>query len=110
MKTNQLGHNGINSRNVRMFFVLALVMGMSSAYAADEIGNGMCNLVNILLGKWLFGFTILAMLGGGAVVLFGGEISDGIKKIASIVSIVGMIVGFGQLLSALYSKFGGMSC
>ena len=108
MKTNQLGQR-FNFR-IFMFLGLAIAMMSTNAFAADEIGGGMCGLVNILLGKWLFGFTILAMLGGGATVLMGGEISDGIKKIAAVVTIVGFIVGFAQLLAVIYSRFNGMSC
>lgn len=100
-----------NKQAQRIFAMLLMMLFYSvGAYAADELGSGMCNVVNVLTGKWLFAFTVLATLGGGAVILFGGEISDGIKKIATIVSIVGLIVAVPSLMAIAYSKFSGMTC
>ena len=60
---------------------VALLLVSSGAFAAaDEMGDGICKIVNMLTGKWLFGFTILATLGAGAALLFGGEITDGLKS------------------------------
>ena len=78
--------------------------------AGDELGSGICKIANMLTGKWLFGFSILATLGAGAALLFGAEMTDGIKKLATIVSIVGLILGMGSLLSLAFSKFSGESC
>jgi type IV secretory pathway VirB2 component (pilin) len=93
---------------------LALLLASTGAMAAgggeDELGDGICKLVNVLTGKWLFGFTILATLGAGAALLFGGEITDGLKKIATIISIVGIILVTSSLLAMAFSQFGGMAC
>lgn len=79
---------------------------------ADALGTGVCEIVNILTGKWLFGFSILATLGAGAALLFGGEITDGLKKVATIISVVGIILISGALLAKVFAVMGngGMSC
>ena len=82
---------------------LGLLAISTAAYAADPLGDGMCKLVDLLTGKYLFGIAILATLGGGSVVLFGGEISDGLKKLVTIITIVGMILGMAGILALLYS-------
>ena len=101
-------------------FGLAMVVGVglllasqgafAQAAAGGELGDGICKLVNVLTGKWLFGFTILATLGAGAALLFGGEITDGLKKIATIISIVGIILATSSLLTMAFSRFGGVAC
>lgn len=93
---------------------LGLMVASGGAFAqlADgaELGDGVCKLVNVLTGKWLFGFTILATLGAGAALLFGGEITDGLKKVATIISIVGIILATSSLLTMAFTKFGGVAC
>lgn len=89
---------------------LAMLLMSQGAYAADETGDGICAVVNLLTGKWLFGFTILATMGAGAAVLFGGEITDGVKKIATIITVVGLIIATSSILSMAFVKFGGVTC
>ncbi len=85
---------------------IALLLVSTAAFAAgDQLGDGVCKLVTLLTGKWLFGFTILATLGGGAALMFGGEISDGLKKLATIITIVGIILAMSSLLSLAFSAF-----
>lgn len=81
---------------------LCLVSGPAFAQAADTLGGGICAMVTLLTGKWLFGFTILATLGAGAALLFGGEITDGLKKIATIISIVGIILATASMLTMAF--------
>lgn len=88
----------------------SLALVSTGAMAADEMGDGVCKLVNLLTGKWLFGFTILATLGAGAALLFGAEMTDGLKKLATIISIVGIILAMSSILSLVFSKFGGVTC
>lgn len=91
----------------------ALMMAAGSAHAqagGEELGGAICQLVDILTGKWLFGFTILATLGSGAALLFGGEITDGLKKIATIISIVGIILATSSILSKIFTWAGGGGC
>lgn len=92
-----------------------MLMVISSAAFAQagggsELGDGICGLVKILTGKWLFGFTILATLGAGAALLFGGEITDGLKKIATIISIVGIILATSSILSTVFTKLSSAAC
>lgn len=89
---------------------VALLMVSTGAFAADEMGDGICKLVNLLSGKWLFGFTMLATVGAGAALLFGAEITDGIKKIATVITVVGMILATSSLLSLAFTKFSSTSC
>ncbi|HJV75115.1 MAG TPA: TrbC/VirB2 family protein [Noviherbaspirillum sp.] len=91
---------------------VSLLMVSTGAFAqtADPMGDGICKLVNLLTGKWLFGFTILATLGAGSALLFGAEISDGLKKLATIITIVGIILAMSSLLAMAFAKFGGVSC
>lgn len=82
-----------------------LMLSCSGAFAAgDELGDGICKLVNLLQGKFLFGVSVLAMLGGGAALLFGAELTDGIKKAVTIVAIVGLVVSFASILSMAFSS------
>ncbi len=104
----------LDKKNSLMLARVALMLGLPlfamDAMAADELGDGICKLVNLLTGKWLFGFTILAVLGGGAALMFGGEITDGIKKIATIVTIVGIILATASILTLVFTRFGGVGC
>ncbi len=104
----------LDKKNALMLARVALMVGLPlfavDAMAADELGDGICKLVNLLTGKWLFGFTILAVLGGGAALMFGGEITDGIKKIATIVTIVGIILATASILTLVFTRFGGVGC
>lgn len=96
------------------FFIIGLVLLMlgepAFAQSADELGGGVCKLVNLLTGKWLFGIAVLAMVAGGAALLFGAELTDGVKKMVTIVTIVGMVVSFGSILSMAYSTFSSTGC
>lgn len=99
-------HGVVSVGRVAVVMGLGMLLVSNGAYAAvDETGDGICRLVNLLTGKWLFGFTILATMGAGAAVLFGGEITDGIKKIATIITVVGLIIATASLLSMAFTKF-----
>ena len=89
---------------------ICLALFSTGAMAADEMGDGICKLVNLLTGKWLFGFTILATLGAGAALLFGAEITDGMKKVATIITVVGMILGMSSILSMAFQAFSSSAC
>ena len=84
-----------------LFVILAVAAGLlmvsSGAMAqevvtGDSMGNSMCKVIEIFTGKYLFAFSVLAVVGAGLALLFGGEITDGLKKIATIIAIVGMIM------------------
>lgn len=104
----------VSKSNEIVIWTVALAIGLglasSGAMAADEMGDGICKLVNLLTGKWLFGFTILATLGAGAALLFGAEMTDGVKKLATIISVVGLILAMSSILSMVFSKFSGVGC
>lgn len=98
-----------NARIVTAFLVGFMVL-TEPAFAADELGDGICQLVNVLTGKWLFGIAVLAMLGAGSALMFGAELSDGVKKMVTIVTIVGMIVSFSSILAMAFSKLSAAAC
>lgn len=103
----------VNNRSVFIRVVaIGLVMGLVStgALAADELGDGICSLVNVLTGKWLFGGSILAILAGGVPIMLGAEMTDLIKKIFTIVTVLGLILGATSILTLAFSKFSGMTC
>lgn len=91
---------------------ICLMMASVPAFAqsTDDLGDGICKLVALLTGKWLFGFAILATLGAGAALLFGAEMTDGIKKLATIITIVGLILSMGSILAYAFSKFSAQTC
>ena len=90
--------------------VAAPALAQSAMGAGDELGDGICKVVNILTGKWLFGGAVLATIGGLVGIIFGGEISDGIKKVATIVTILGLCVGIPGILAFAFKKFAGQTC
>lgn len=111
-------HNLNSNHSVASVGKIALIVGLgllmvstgAFAQSADPMGDGICKLVNLLTGKWLFGFTILATLGAGSALLFGAEISDGLKKLATIITVVGMILAMSSLLSMAFQKFSSAAC
>ncbi|MES2879225.1 MAG: TrbC/VirB2 family protein, partial [Pseudomonadota bacterium] len=69
-----------------LFIGFALTLASKGALAdgGDELGDGLCQLVNILTGKYLFSLTVLAILGSVSALIFGAEMSEGLKKIVGI--------------------------
>lgn len=92
---------------------MLLLMTGEVAFAqagSDELGNGICKIVNLLTGKFLFGVSVLAMVAGGAALLFGAELTDGVKKMVTIAAIVGMILSFGGILSMAFNSLSSAGC
>lgn len=90
-----------------IYFMAAMLLLTSHAALADELGNGLCDVVQIFTGKVMFSITMLATIGAGLAVLFGAELSEFIKKVASIIAIVGIIMILGQLLTKAFPKLVG---
>jgi hypothetical protein len=93
-------------------FQVALIFGARSAMAdgGDELGGGICNVVNLLMGKWVFGSALGAMIASGTALLFGAELTEMLKRTLTIVAGVGFIVSFGGLLTLAYSKLSSAGC
>lgn len=91
-----------NMSVLKVLCVAALVMISNQAFAAGvDPGVAICKLFSLLSGKWLFGMGMLAIFGGGAAILFGGEITDGLKKVATIVLVIGLIVASTNIMGML---------
>lgn len=101
------------NRAVSNLIFLSMLLMAGAARAAggeDELGDGICRVVNLLTGKFLFGIAVLAMVAGGGALLFGAELTDGVKKVVTIVAIVGMIVSFGGILSFAFNAMASNGC
>lgn len=94
------------------FGISLFMVSMPAMAQVDELGDGVCKLVGYLTGKWLFGIAVLSGVAAGGALLFGAELTDGVKKFATIVSIVAVILGFSSILAFAFSKFSsyGSSC
>ncbi|AVA38355.1 TrbC/VirB2 family protein [Cupriavidus metallidurans] len=114
MQTNHQIMSNANERKKQLQAIVGVVLlvAVNVAFAAngDELGDGICKVVNLLTGKFLFGISVLSMVGGGAALLFGAELTDGIKKMVTILTIVGMILSFGGILSLAYNAMSGAAC
>lgn len=101
---------GVMASKVAFMFGMALALvstGAMAAMTADAMGTGICSLVTILTGKWLLGFAVLSVIGAGVALLFGGEMTDGLKKVATIIAIVGLILAASSILTTVFGAFGG---
>jgi type IV secretory pathway VirB2 component (pilin) len=99
------------ARSLPWLFALSLLFIAGSAFAAtDELGGSVCKLVNLMSGKWLFGIAILSFVAGAVSLLFGAEMSDGVKKMVTIFTIIAMVLTFGSILSMAFNAFSSMSC
>lgn len=87
--------------------LLAFVNLAFAASGSDELGDGMCSLTSVLTGKWLFGITMLSMLGGGTTLMFGAEISEAMKKLVGILTIFGLILSFAGLIRTIFPSVMG---
>jgi len=106
MKNQETGKFVARTR-VQTAVMLGIVLLLTStgASAADQLGDGVCKLVAFLTGKWLFGITLLATAGAGATVMWGAEISDLLKNVAKIITVVGVILGMSSILSLAFTAF-----
>lgn len=114
--SNQQMHNASRFKKYGPTIVaLALMLTAGAAFAAgasdaDELGGGVCRVVNLLTGKWLFGTAVLSMVAGGVALLFGAELTDLVKRIVTIVTIIGAILSFGGILSLAYNAMSSAGC
>lgn len=101
--------SGVPAKGARLQMLVSvgvmLLLVSTGASAADELGDGVCKLVAFLTGKWLFGITLLATAGAGATVMWGAEISDLLKNVAKIITVVGVILGMSSILSMAFTAF-----
>lgn len=99
-------------RSAPTLLAVALMFAAGAARAAgqDELGDGICKVVNLLTGKFLFGISVVAMVAGGAALMFGAELTDGVKKAITIVAIVGLILSFGGILSMAFNALSSAGC
>jgi hypothetical protein len=84
--------------NVALAAGLLLVSGMAMA---DPLSGGICGFYAMMTGKVMFGAAMLGIFGSLFALVWGGEITDGIKKVATIVLIVGIVMAAAKIISLI---------
>lgn len=103
--------NKQNPKNNRHATTIALAVGAtllaasSCAFAGDPLSDGPCGFYNMLKGRWLFGFALAGIMGVGIAVMYGGELSDMMKKAITIIAVIGIIIGSPAMLTLLFPSF-----
>lgn len=88
---------------MKRFLFLFLVLGLGCALASTT-GAGLPwesplqTIQSSLSGPVAFGISLLALIGAGAGLVFGGELSGFIKTLFYIVIVIGVIVGANSLM------------
>lgn len=88
---------------MKKYLFLFLVLGTGIALASQTGANlpwesPLDNLVDSITGPVAFGISLLAIVGVGAGLIFGGEISGFIKTIAYIVLAIAVVVGGASIM------------
>lgn len=90
-------------------FVLLLLLLAVEMYASDSGGSGlpwegaMSTLTDSLTGPVAFGISLVAIVGAGVGLIFGGEISGFLKASLILALVIGLIVSASSVLTGLFS-------
>lgn len=98
-----------------LMFVLFLVLVVASPMFADGLssastGGGlpwegaMSKIVKSITGPVAFGISVIAIVGAGAGLIFGGEISGFLKSVMILALVIGMIVAATSVLNGLFTS------
>lgn len=81
--------------------LLASGMAMAAPVAGavtDPMAMGVCGLYKKLNGQVLFGFAMACIFGLVVATLWQGEVTEAIKKVATVLFVVGLIMGSAVIL------------
>lgn len=91
------------------FVLLLLVAASVEMFASDSGGRGlpwesaMTTLTDSLTGPVAFGISLVAIVGAGVGLIFGGEISGFLKASLILALVIGLIVSASSVLTGLFS-------
>jgi len=94
---------------MKKFMIVFMLLGVSYLLAA-QAGQGLpwedplTTIKNSITGPVAFGISILAIVGAGIGLVFGGEISGFIKTIIYIVLVIAMIVGAVNIMDIFTAR------
>lgn len=88
---------------------LMLIAGVAMATTSDPMGDGICYYVNLLTGKWAFGLSVAGLAAVGASFLFGVEMNEFMKKVASFFVVVCTLLAGSAIIRGLASALGVMN-
>ncbi|MFW0695701.1 TrbC/VirB2 family protein [Aliarcobacter butzleri] len=97
---------------MKKFLILFLILGAGIALASQTGSNlpwesPLDSVVDSITGPVAFGISLLAIVGVGAGLIFGGEISGFIKTVAYVVLAIAVVVG-GASIMKMFSGAGMM--
>lgn len=94
--------------SVFLVLVALVVWCPSLANAATSAGGGLPwedplqRLVNSLRGPVAFAISMLGLIAGGAMLIFGAEINDFVRRLIMLVLVISLLVFSGNILSNLF--------
>jgi type IV secretory pathway VirB2 component (pilin) len=103
----------MKKENLKLFAFIAVMLLASSGYA-DGLSQGgagdlpwegaMEKLTSSIKGPVAFGISLVAIIGAGIGLIFGGEISGFLKASLILALVIGLIVSASNVLSGLFTS------
>ncbi|MFT4059283.1 MAG: TrbC/VirB2 family protein [Legionella sp.] len=90
--------------------ILVLLLGMSHPALASTTGGGLpmdgwfTKVINSLTGPFAFSVSVAGIIGSGAALIFGGELSGFLKVIIGIVLALSLVIGAKATVTAITGK------
>lgn len=97
-----------STRYVAMAMATLLYAGVALAQE-DPMGDGMCYFVNMLTGKWVFGASVIGIIATGLTFISGVEMNEFVKKLASAVLVVSLLLAATSIVRAIGMAMGGFT-
>ena len=91
---------------------LMLIVFPDQALASSTTGlaweSPLQRIKDSISGPVAFAISLLGIVGGGAALIFGGEINDFIRKIIMLVLVISFVVSANSILSTLFQTSGAI--
>ncbi len=91
--------------------VLAAICLPQSAAMATQTGGGglpwetpLDTLVQSIRGPVAYGISLLGIVSAGAMLVWGGEINEFVRRVIMLVLVISLIVFAGNILTTLFSS------